>query len=217
MRRIFYIFSIISLISSIYINSAIAQEQQDLAVCAKAASCSDMGFTMTAQQCKGIQSLKCPFDQTKYFCNRGIPGEIRIFAGTTPPEGWLILDGAQLSSISYPKLYATIKQTFGGNSSNFNLPDATDRFILGAGPDYSLATKGGEKEHKLTIDEMPSHNHGYGGTTGIGSPDDWGNSTSVGVGNSYIRGSQIVSQGGYKSHNNMPPYIQLKYIIYSGK
>ena len=38
-------------------------------------------------------------------------------------------------------------------------PNLTDRFIVGAGDIYGLSKQGGEKEHILTIDEMPSHSH----------------------------------------------------------
>ena len=38
-------------------------------------------------------------------------------------------------------------------------PDLRERFIVGAGNKYGLRSRGGEKEHILTIDEMPSHRH----------------------------------------------------------
>lgn len=36
-----------------------------------------------------------------------------------------------------------------------------DRFLIGGGKDYTIGTTGGEKEHKLTVAEMPSHNHDF--------------------------------------------------------
>lgn len=41
-----------------------------------------------------------------------------------------------------------------------------DTFLLGAGDDYSIGTTGGEESHKLTVNEMPSHNHGSKSLTG---------------------------------------------------
>ena len=38
-------------------------------------------------------------------------------------------------------------------------PDLRGRFVIGAGGSYSVGNTGGESEHTLTVDEMPSHNH----------------------------------------------------------
>lgn len=35
----------------------------------------------------------------------------------------------------------------------------TDRVTVGAGGDYAAGSVGGEKEHTLTVDEMPKHKH----------------------------------------------------------
>lgn len=54
-----------------------------------------------------------------------------------------------------------------------------DRFLVGAGSSYAATTQGGEATHKLTVDEMPSHNHLMGrfwhvATTGnIGQGTYW--------------------------------------------
>ena len=79
-----------------------------------------------------------------------------------------------------------------------------DRFLLAAGSTYSAGATGGEATHKLTVDEMPSHNH-----TGKG----WANITD-GSGTYYVLGANGKSTtystnvtGGGAAHNNMPPYL----------
>ena len=87
-----------------------------------------------------------------------------------------------------------------------------DRFLLASGENYQNGTTGGEKEHTLTVSEMPSHGHSWTGVNDgtiveniMGSYPlriyqdkkiNW-NGTS----------SSIASSGGSQPHNNMPPYL----------
>ena len=85
-----------------------------------------------------------------------------------------------------------------------------DRFLLAAGDVYGAGSRGGEAEHTLTVDEIPSHEHnvpvywkGASGNSGVNvqgmeSSDPrqytgWTNNTDA--------------TGGGEPHNNMPPYL----------
>ena len=113
----------------------------------------------------------------------------------------------------YMSVNSTSPQTlFGGT-----WVELQGRFLIGRNSTYTAGSTGGEANHTLTIQEMPSHNHNLqkgDGTSwaAIGWPEDgntlehinntWGSSgwpkvTGVGVG----------WTGGSGAHNNMPPYL----------
>lgn len=79
-----------------------------------------------------------------------------------------------------------------------------DTFLLTAGDTYAAGSTGGEAEHKLTTQEMPSHSHVQVVSYSSGSTG-WVNTWS----GSNIAGTQqsTGSAGGDQAHNNMPPYL----------
>lgn len=89
----------------------------------------------------------------------------------------------------------------------------TDRVTVGAGGDYAAGSVGGEKEHTLTVDEMPSHSHrihnmswgGKGLNSEIGS--DYNFWVFDKNNNATISTGYLQAAGGNNPHNNMPPYI----------
>lgn len=83
------------------------------------------------------------------------------------------------------------------------------RFLLGADDTYTAGSTGGEAEHTLTIDEMPSHNHSldnYNTAAGNTTPYMTVQAQSkVGYGGNV----QTLNAGGGKPHNNLPPYLSV--------
>jgi len=98
----------------------------------------------------------------------GNVGEIRLFAGSTPPQGWKICNGETLSISSYQSLFFAINTIFGGDGEKkFNLPDFSGRTAVGTGTSASgkkvkLGEQGGTANFKLTAETMPSHMHTVG-------------------------------------------------------
>ena len=96
-----------------------------------------------------------------------------------------------------------------------------DRFLLGAGTNYTAGNTGGEETVTLTVDEIPSHSHdirtasgtklGYGaGVPGFGRFISDGNGFIA----DNISAQYITSDtGGSQAHNNMPPYL----VVYMWK
>lgn len=61
------------------------------------------------------------------------PGDYKMIAGSTIPDGWLLCNGAAVSRTTYAKLFAAIGTRYGsGNgSTTFNLPNFNGRHVLG--------------------------------------------------------------------------------------
>lgn len=81
-----------------------------------------------------------------------------------------------------------------------------DTFLLAAGDTYTMGSTGGEAEHTLSIQEMPSHLHN------ISSTLMWANQTGNvqgGTNTYYTRSDKQTTQlaGEGQPHNNMPPYL----------
>lgn len=90
-------------------------------------------------------------------------GAIVPYAGSYPPEGWLLCDGSSLGTASYPDLFSVIGYAYGGSGSVFSLPDLDGRVPVGLdtldAQFDTLGNTGGEKQHTLLSTEMPTHSH----------------------------------------------------------
>lgn len=145
-------------------------------------------------------------------------GAILPFSGDIIPNGWLLCDGSSFSVTSYPELFDVIGITYGyDDDRNPKLPDLRGRVAVGkkdatSADDTefsSLGKTGGEKTHTLTIDEMPSHKHGFQANNDFhaqSGTDAW-----------IFKGGRndgfILETGGSQPHNNLQPYIVTNYII----
>lgn len=95
--------------------------------------------------------------------NSGVAiGTIVNWPSNSLPVGWLKCDGSAISRTNYSSLFSIIGTTFGAGdgSTTFNLPNITDKNILGNG---TLGQLGGNNSVTLTTDNLPSHTHTFTG------------------------------------------------------
>ena len=141
-----------------------------------------------------------------------------IYPLATPnvPDGFLLCDGKAYSRTEYVELFEAIGTYYGegDGSTTFNVPNLQTRVPVGAGDGYNLGAVGGEENHTLTIEEMPSHTHGgvRRNTQGGSGSASTGASSSSADTNTYTN-----ETGGDQPHNNMQPYTVVNYIISTGK
>lgn len=118
------------------------------------------------------------------------------------------IDSIDTSSSSidvYPvgSIYMSVNSTSSATLFGGTWQRIQDRFLIAAGSTYNAGGTGGEAEHVLTVNEMPSHSHAYGGYAG---QEDFGETGSQ-IRNDGTR--RTSSTGGGAAHNNMPPYLSV--------
>jgi len=145
-------------------------------------------------------------------------GTITMWAGLASniPAGYLLCDGSAISRTEYSVLFSAISTVHGvGNgSSTFNIPNLTDKFIVGASnstgdttyPGVSPAATGGSADATLV-----SHTH----TIRTGQDEDDGEGVVEFVDNaSQVHNRNMASTEGTSATNkNLPPYYSLCYLI----
>jgi microcystin-dependent protein len=160
-------------------------------------------------------------------------GEIKMFAGVTPPANWKLCDGTVYLNTDIPLLAPVLNNQFGGVAGTSNaVPDLRSRFPIGyqAGGTLPVGTMGGEATHVLTNAELAAHTHtitdpghvhdivdnlapgtvfgSYALTGSVNQLQDLDQNTQ-----SSTTGITINSDGGGAAHNNLPPYACVNFII----
>lgn len=96
--------------------------------------------------------------------------------------GWVKCDGRALNKVTYNLLFQVLGSTFGSDALTFNLPNPAGRVMGSIGTVVDSASRTriyvagqsvGELDHKLTVNEMPAHNHAkLGGSPGANTTAD---------------------------------------------
>ena len=128
----------------------------------------------------------------RYSIGTQIPvGCIFLWSGSTAsiPDGFVICDG------------------------NNGTPDLRDRFIVGAGSTYAVADTGGLVSVTLSIAQMPLHYHSLNKTMTSSTKffPAAGTTSTPWLNTGPTPNTSAV--GGDESHENLPPYYSLAYIM----
>lgn len=157
-------------------------------------------------------------------------GEIRLFAGTFAPRGWLVCNGQLLPIRQYTALFSLLGTTYGGDgTTTFALPNLISRAAIheGAGPGLTpraLGDQVGEAATTLQTTQLPNHTHVTAAiSAAANSPDPTGRIWANPGGRSQkiysdksdapLNAGLVASAGGGQPHNNLQPYLELNYIM----
>jgi microcystin-dependent protein len=156
-------------------------------------------------------------------------GEIRMFGGNFPPNGWAFCDGQQMLISENDALFTLIGTTYGGDGQNtFNLPDLRGRVpihagTLSGGGVFNLGEMAGVESVTLTTNQLPAHPHSFLVSTGPGNANTPagnvpGESAAVKIyledtPTAAMNAQAIAPAGGSQPHDNMQPYQVISYII----
>ena len=165
-------------------------------------------------------------------------GQIQAFPYNFAPKGWALCAGQLLPIAQYQALFSLLGTYYGGNgTTNFALPDLRGRIAngMGQGPglsSYTLAQKGGEESHTLTLAQMPASGHSHaihavnnGATGGTNTPSaavtlgsGYASETNNPAVNVYSSAAPTIAMGslapaGGQPHENRMPFLGLNYCI----
>jgi microcystin-dependent protein len=127
----------------------------------------------------------------------------------TAPANWIPAQGGDLAMADWPELmevYPTVLKNY-PSTGRFTVPDMRGRQFVGDGTDttgfnWQFLSIGGERQHTLTIAEMPVHNHGES----IAIPAIINGGLEAPASAATASTGTTGAAGSGAAHNNMPPY-----------
>lgn len=157
-------------------------------------------------------------------------GSVFPYATIEPPTHCLPCDGAVYLRTDYPRLYELLAPAFILDADTFQTPYLVESFVFGASLDpvdglYQPGAQGGETEHYLAEEELPAHTHTVDDHHHRYSTIVTNFTSTVGPVHSPVFAQEegnadtddttlaIQSTGEDMPHNNMPPFMALKYAI----
>ncbi|NBO25985.1 MAG: hypothetical protein EBU96_04185 [Actinobacteria bacterium] len=169
------------------------------------------------------------------------PGLTAVYAGASDPDGWFICDGRSVSTSQYSELFGVLGYVYGGSGNSFNIPDYRGRSVFGcdtvSGSAAGRSPTGiqphlfdGASSVTLAQSECPLQSHTHPrtyfyyyrnyGTTHQGNNNTGDPSQLQGSGGDsgycFAQSITVYNQGwgsAESSHANLPPYLNLNFII----
>lgn len=150
-------------------------------------------------------------------------GEIKLVSFNFPPKGWALCNGQLLPINQNQALFALLGTYYGGDGRvTFALPNLQGRIPLHFAPQYPIGTFGGEEQHTLIVNEIPTHSHLFSGSANPPQqpspvngfwPTGGGLTPYATAANNFLSPAAIGLAGGNQPHENRPPFAVLNFVI----
>ncbi len=154
-------------------------------------------------------------------------GEIRMFAGTFAPAGWMFCDGSLIPISENDTLFNLIGTTYGGDGQNtFALPDLRGRVPIHQGTSFGqsfvIGELAGQETVALTVSQIPAHSHvplaqSSNGTQVSPTNGAWAASAVAAYSDqapgAAMNSAALGQSGGSQPHDNMMPFLTVNFII----
>ncbi len=156
-------------------------------------------------------------------------GQIQTFGFNFAPRGWAKCEGQLLAISQNSALFSLLGTTYGGDGrTTFGLPDLRGRSIIGPGNGPGLSSiswgqRAGAENLTLSVNNMPSHNHGVTVSVNTGNGEE---ASSTGIlsshtgafnedpsGGAVLGGVNSTNTGGNQPTNIRNPYVGIYYCI----
>lgn len=157
-------------------------------------------------------------------------GEIRMFGGSFPPNGWAFCDGQLMPISENDALFTLIGTTYGGDGEEtFGIPDLRGRFPIHMGTSPQGTTRqlgemAGVESVTLTTQQMPAHTHPFICSTENGTAITPSGAVLGSLGSVLVfrpeapagvatNAASVTPTGGSQPHENMHPFLTVSFII----
>ena len=151
-------------------------------------------------------------------------GEIRMFAGTFAPRGYIMCDGRLLPIAQYNALFALIGTTYGGDGvTTFGVPNLCGRVPVhagsNAGNNYVQGQLAGSETVTLTGQQNPAHIHTVVAQTNANATTPSNGVYGGGVTAIYraspasAMNNSMVGITGGQPHDNLMPFLVINFIL----
>lgn len=150
-------------------------------------------------------------------------GEVRLFAFTRCPSGWLPCDGTLHKISNHTALFTLLGTAFGGDGkTTFGVPDLRGRVPIHRSDTYKLGEQVGLETVTLETNNLPSHSHDFqvSGLEGSEPPaHHYPGTASPKIGKMYgptanaSMAACIGFTGNAEPHENRQPFVTMNYLI----